>query len=314
MSCFFQTIILNIYGSNILIFAQANSIASTGKLYSDLDSGDDEENHDFRNMMDNTIHVGDEVDESKFFAGVFTSQRFEEDLVGYVKNCLSKRADFDIIIITINTIFFIRYHTFFKELGSLRSQLHVAGLSNVKLVDLCLAEGDWMSSQFTKNAKASIKDFSKSNGATKDRLANNTHDLKILRDVSTNVTDRQAYCAVASKVRSIIGFVKVAYPDLIGGDGLGKAEPLNAKDRKVCRAKLLTCVERGLHAVTTIQEVVYDLDALANVASRRTPSDDRLLGNWDEKRIVGKQNSMDARQLQFESRFESGNLRKAIQV
>ncbi|XP_025264847.1 cytosolic carboxypeptidase 1 isoform X3 [Camponotus floridanus] len=270
------------------IDSQANSIASTGRLYSDLDSGDDEESHDSRNMMDNAIHLGDEVDESKFFAGVFTSQRSEEDLVGY--------------------------HTFFKELGSLRSQLHVAGLSNVKLVDLCLAEDDWMSCQFTKNAKASIKDFSKFNGATKDRLANNTHDLKILRDVSTNVTDRQAYCAVASKVRSIIGFVKVAYPDLIGGDGLGKAEPLNAKDRKVCRAKLLTCVERGLHAVATIQEVVYDLDALANVASRRTPSDDRLLGNWDEKRIVGKQTSTDARQLQFESRFESGNLRKAIQI
>lgn len=145
-------------------------------------------------------------------------------------------------------------------------------------------------------------------------MASDTHDLKILRDVSANVTDRQAYCAVASKVRSVIGFVKVAYPDLIGGDGSGRAEPLNAKDRKVCRAKLLTCVERGLHAVTTVQEVVYDLDVLASAASRGSSSDERLLGNWDEKRIVGKRNSMDARQLQFESRFESGNLRKAIQV
>lgn len=118
---------------------------------------------------------------------------------------------------------------------------------------------------------------------------------------------------MASKVRSIIGFVKVAYPDLIGGDGLGKAEPLNAKDRKVCRAKLLTCVERGLHASTTIQEVVYDLDALANTASQRTSNVERLLGNWDESRIIDKY-PMEARQLQFESRFESGNLRKAIQV
>lgn len=90
-----------------MIFVQANSIASTGRLYSDLDSGDDEESHDSRNMMDNAIHLGDEVDESKFFAGVFTSQRSEEDLVGYVKNYLSKRADFDIIIITINTIFLL---------------------------------------------------------------------------------------------------------------------------------------------------------------------------------------------------------------
>lgn len=73
-------------------------MASNGRLYSDLDSGDDEESHDSRNMMDNTIHVGDEVDESKFFAGVFTTQRSEEDLVGYVNNCFLKRVDSDILL------------------------------------------------------------------------------------------------------------------------------------------------------------------------------------------------------------------------
>lgn len=73
-------------------------MASNGRLYSDLDSGDDEESHDSRNMMDNAIHVGDEVDESKFFAGVFTTQRSEEDLVGYVKNCFLKRVDSDILL------------------------------------------------------------------------------------------------------------------------------------------------------------------------------------------------------------------------
>lgn len=57
-------------------------MASIGRLYSDLDSGDDEESHDSRDTMDNEIHVGDEVDENKFFAGVFTSQRSEEDLAG----------------------------------------------------------------------------------------------------------------------------------------------------------------------------------------------------------------------------------------
>lgn len=61
-------------------------MASNGRPYSDLDSGDDEESHDSRNTMDNAIHVGDEVDEGKFFAGVFTSQRSEEDLVGCVRN------------------------------------------------------------------------------------------------------------------------------------------------------------------------------------------------------------------------------------
>jgi len=209
--------------------------------------------------------------------------------------------------------FFVRYHTFFKELGNLRSQLHIVE-SNFKLIDLCLVDDDEINSPLTKagKTKASIKDFSKSNGTTKDQLVNGTHSLKVLEDMLANVTDRHAYCAVASRVRSIIGFVKVAYPDLIGGDDLGKAEPLNTKDRKVCRTKLLTCVERGLHAASTIQEVVYDLDALANSVCREVSGDEQLFGNWDEKRI-GKRN-LDTKRLQFESRFESGNLRKAIQV
>ncbi|XP_012227413.1 cytosolic carboxypeptidase 1-like isoform X2 [Linepithema humile] len=272
------------------IDSQVNSVASNGRLYSDLDSGDDEESHDSRNTTDNAIHVGDEVDEGKFFAGVFTSQRFEEDLIGY--------------------------HTFFKELGNLRSQLHIAGSSNVRHTDLWLLEDDQINSSLTKADKTKIpmKDFSKSNGALKNQLANDRHNLKILRNVSENIADRHTYCAVASKVRSVIGFVKVAYPDLIGGDGSGRAEPLNTKDRKICRAKLLTCVERGLHAAATIQEVVYDLDALANSAACRgaTSADERLLGNCDEKK-AGKR-CLDTKQLQFESRFESGNLRKAIQI
>lgn len=134
--------------------------------------------------------------------------------------------------------------------------------------------------------------------------------MKILEDASGELTDRDAYCAVASRVRSVIGFVKVAYPDWLGGDGLGKVEPLNTKDRRVCRAKLLTCVERGLHA-STAQEVVYDLDAFVSPACRQG-GEARLLANCDENRI-GKRLS-DTKQLQFESRFESGNLRKAIQV
>lgn len=218
------------------------------------------------------------------------------------------------IKITNISLFYVRYYTFFKELGNLQSQLHIVGSTNGKLIDLCLMDDDQINSSLAKagKTKTSIKDFSKSNGTMKNQLVNGTHNLRVLKDVSANVTDRQAYCVVASRVRSVIGFVKVAYPDLIGGDGLGKAELLNTKDRKVCRAKLLTCVERGLHAATTIQEVVYDLDALSNSVSWETSNDEWLFGNRDENRI-GKRN-VDTKRLQFESRFESGNLRKAIQV
>ncbi|XP_032686214.1 cytosolic carboxypeptidase 1-like isoform X3 [Odontomachus brunneus] len=274
------------------IDSQANSVASVGRLYSDLDSGDDEEeeeeSHDSRSAIDNGIYMSDEVDEGKFFAGVFTSQRSEEDLVGY--------------------------YTFFRELGGLRSQLRIAGSSAVKLTELGFIEDDQADSQLTKTGKAKTppKDFTRLNGTAKQQLVtNDKHRLKVLEDASGELTDdRDAYCVVASRVRSVIGFVKVAYPDWIGGDGSGKAEPLNTKDRKVCRAKLLTCVERGLHP-STVQEVVYDLDALASPACRQGRVA-RLLDNCDEKRL-GKR-VLDTKQLQFESRFESGNLRKAIQI
>lgn len=137
--------------------------------------------------------------------------------------------------------------------------------------------------------------------------------LKTFEGLTPSVTDQHAYCAIATKVRSVIEFVKVAYPDLVGGDGLGKLEPLNSKDRKVCRSKLLTCVDRGLHPSSAMQETVFDLDALTNNHSNQSAqTDERLLCNWDELR-VGKRGN-DSRQLQFESRFESGNLRKVIQV
>lgn len=52
-------------------------------MYSDLDSGDEEESQHSRTNA-KTMNATDEVDESKFFAGVFTSQRSEEELAEYV--------------------------------------------------------------------------------------------------------------------------------------------------------------------------------------------------------------------------------------
>lgn len=198
-----------------------------------------------------------------------------------------------------------RYGAFFKELGNIQNQVCVAKSSTEKLIDAA----------DTRICSSKTKTFTKDptkEGITKNQTSNNDTAIKIFNDMSSNLSDQQAYCVIASRVKSVIGFVKVAYPDLIGGDGLGKDEPLNNKDRKVCRSKLLTCVERGLHGGTLVQEVVYDLDALAsNNSDEQTPVDNHLC-NWDENRI-GKRCS-DTKQLHFESRFESGNLRKVIQV
>ena len=72
---------------------QACSVASLGRLYSDLDSGDEEESQNSRTNV-KTMNAADEVDESKFFAGVFTSQRSEEDLTEYV-NIFHRESTFE---------------------------------------------------------------------------------------------------------------------------------------------------------------------------------------------------------------------------
>lgn len=67
---------------------------------------------------------------------------------------------------------------------------------------------------------------------------------------------------IASQVKSVLPFVKVAYPDLMGGEGSSKFEPLHVKDRKICRQKLLESVDKGFQMSNIMNYVVYDLDNL----------------------------------------------------
>ncbi|XP_045540869.1 cytosolic carboxypeptidase 1 isoform X2 [Papilio machaon] len=139
--------------------------------------------------------------------------------------------------------------------------------------------------------------------------------LKIHKEVSKYSIFQTVYSIIASKVRSVIPFVKVAYPDMTGGQSLNHPEPLNKMERAACRTKLLSCVDKAINPESYLNEVVYDLDQLCNAAASENPSQkstDILLTNTDEQEI-SKANTFPAR-LSFESRFESGNLRKVIQV
>ncbi|XP_076221062.1 cytosolic carboxypeptidase 1 isoform X2 [Nomia melanderi] len=264
------------------IDSQANSVASMGRLYSDLDSGDDEESQNSRSN-DTVMHTADEVDESKFFAGVFTSQRTEEELNEYT--------------------------VFFKELGNL-SQLCKSSSEKPEAADP--VDSNKLNGRVGKGNRTTIKDAMR-DGASKNSPETGATGIRMFEDMSPNLTDEQAYCELAGRVRSIIDFTGVAYPDLVGGDALGREEPLNEKDRWVCRSKLLACVERGLHGGTMMQEVVYDLDA---VVSKRSGKDCEIaykkMCNFDDVSI-GLQFGP-TKSLCFYSAFESGNLRKAIQI
>ncbi|XP_026320296.1 cytosolic carboxypeptidase 4-like isoform X3 [Hyposmocoma kahamanoa] len=141
--------------------------------------------------------------------------------------------------------------------------------------------------------------------------------LKIHKDISKYSPFSSVYCTISSKVKSVIPFVKVAYPDMTGGQSQNIPEPLNQMERTACRNKLLSCVDRAINPEAYMYEVIYDLDQLCSGSSDpNTPKslscESFYLCNNDEQEVA-KMNTFSTR-LSFESRFESGNLRKAIQV
>ncbi|XP_059479470.1 cytosolic carboxypeptidase 1-like [Neocloeon triangulifer] len=162
---------------------------------------------------------------------------------------------------------------------------------------------------------SSASKSTKSSMLSEYRALNPTETLKHLRILSkirSGTDPFKVYFSIASKVISVIPFVKVAYPDMVGAESVNVPEPLYTKDRRVCRSKLMQCIEKGLRPEQGMSRVVYDVDSLVNSARRNSYSSERMLSNWDESRL-GKENS-DVNHLMFESRFESGNLRRATQV
>jgi len=139
--------------------------------------------------------------------------------------------------------------------------------------------------------------------------------LDAIADIPKDSGLQEIYAKVASRVNSVLPFVKMAYPDMMGGPGSGALEPLYVKDRRVCRDKLLTCVERGTAEFVGLNKVVYDMDTLVTklpLHQQNNNTDSRVLFNSDEMRLG--QRDTTKTHLCFESRFESGNLRKALQV
>ncbi|GMR52302.1 hypothetical protein PMAYCL1PPCAC_22497 [Pristionchus mayeri] len=122
----------------------------------------------------------------------------------------------------------------------------------------------------------------------------------------------QAILSQAQFTRSIHRWVKVAYPELVGPDRELPLQPLvfstNAM-RLVAAKASKKGLEKGKDSFKS--RIVYSLDACAEGREGRAEENGRL-GNEDKARL-GK---MDARcdYLLFESRFESGNLRAAIQT
>ncbi|MCP9264287.1 Cytosolic carboxypeptidase 1 [Dirofilaria immitis] len=105
-----------------------------------------------------------------------------------------------------------------------------------------------------------------------------------------------------TKIRSPLVFVKIAYPTTILPTNLHSVlQPLDLLIRDIAHLQS----DSSFSA-----RVVYDLDYLISDKTQ-IPASWKTIGNDDENRI-GKMDSKN--HLLFESRFEGGNLRRAIQV
>ncbi|XP_077292800.1 cytosolic carboxypeptidase 1-like [Arctopsyche grandis] len=190
-----------------------------------------------------------------------------------------------------------RYNHLFKEFTRLQKQLRLIRGSKANILE-------------DSGSNISSSDFNISKTEHSNLIQGNSIcSLKILRDPLPSNT-QEIYINVASKVKSIIPFVKVAYPNLCGGDAFNKPEYLNYVERSTCRKKLISCVERAINPDSVMNEVVYDLDSLCS--GDMSKSSDGILSNCDLQKLTNHQYLY--KKLDFESRFESGNLRKVIQT
>ncbi|XP_067839264.1 cytosolic carboxypeptidase 1 isoform X4 [Heptranchias perlo] len=102
--------------------------------------------------------------------------------------------------------------------------------------------------------------------------------------------DPDLYVEIVKKTKSVPEYSEVAYPDYFGHIPPPFKEPLIERPYGVQRTKIFQDIERLIHANDIIDKIVYDLDFLSYPVSE------------------------DGETLRFNSQFESGNLRKAIQI
>uniref|UniRef100_A0A3Q1IP38 Cytosolic carboxypeptidase 1 n=1 Tax=Anabas testudineus TaxID=64144 RepID=A0A3Q1IP38_ANATE len=103
--------------------------------------------------------------------------------------------------------------------------------------------------------------------------------------------DPDLYVEMVKGTQSVPQYAEVAYPDYFGHVAPTLREPLLERVYGVQRSKIFQDIERLIHPNDILDKVVYDL----NVPSCPVIEDD-------------------GESLKFNSQFESGNLRKAVQV
>ncbi|XP_013793241.1 cytosolic carboxypeptidase 1-like isoform X2 [Limulus polyphemus] len=161
------------------------------------------------------------------------------------------------------------------------------------------------------NNKFSEKTFAQESSNQGKILLNSAKQIKQGEDFLEKMNFWEVYEDMTSRTLHQIPFVKIAYPEMKGDPCRAVLEPLNTQKTGISRNKLLTHVENRLnYSCSDELLMVYDLDQLLCDENSQSETFQGLKNN-DEERVLQQYVGPN---LKFESRFESGNLRKAIKV
>ncbi|KXJ16139.1 cytosolic carboxypeptidase 1 [Exaiptasia diaphana] len=142
---------------------------------------------------------------------------------------------------------------------------------------------------------------------------------------SPTSNDCTSRCSSTNEIRSVLPSVKQAMPEIHGHYPPAEPEPLGQKKTSLQKTMIFRDIERLIQPQKVMDKVVYDLDALlkqdtnesnatlkpACVTKSRIGSGGSNSSTSDSEKMS---NDGGGRTLKFESRFECGNLRKAIQI
>ncbi|XP_013413553.1 cytosolic carboxypeptidase 1 isoform X1 [Lingula anatina] len=122
----------------------------------------------------------------------------------------------------------------------------------------------------------------------------------------------EIYSDMACRTKSVGRFNKLAYPELHGCKPVPYGEPLFEKKFGIQRQKIFEDIDRMINPDQLLDKVVYDLDTIVRLAGSMYSTHYSNLKNMDEQRLQRREDI--GAHLMFNAQFESGNLRKAIQV
>ncbi|MGH0160402.1 UNVERIFIED_CONTAM: hypothetical protein FKN15_059208 [Acipenser sinensis] len=131
--------------------------------------------------------------------------------------------------------------------------------------------------------------------------------------------DPRVYTSKAANTKSIAGYSVLAFPDFWGHLPPPYRQPMAQRRQGVQRSKVFEDIQRLLSPADVVDKVVFDLEAprskvFEDIQRLLSPADvvDKVV--FDLEAPSSQDTAEDSDSLRFYSKFESGNLRKAIQV